>query len=291
MRKLLIMLLVLSATAMYGSSNESLLIGAGDEVHIQVFDTPELEQHSRVTDRGTVDLILGGPVEIGGLTPDAAARAIEQVLVDKKFMNAPHVIVTVEQYATEKVSVLGQVKAPGSYPIATPRSIIDVLSMAGGLTDLADRRITIERHEGKNVIDYFLSNDPQAAFKDAVLIYPGDKVIIPRAKMIYVLGDVGRPGGYPWSTNDSQLTVLQAVSLAGGTPPTAKTSHARLIRRTADGYIEIPLPLADIQKGKRADMRLLGDDIIYVPFSYMKNAAIGLGGIIAAASSAAIYVH
>jgi polysaccharide biosynthesis/export protein len=282
-------LLLSCAAACYGQG-ESLLIGPGDLVHIQVFETADLEQHARVTDAGEVSLVLGGMVKVAGLTPANASVAIEAVLKRSQYLRAPHVTVTVEQYVTETVSILGQVKSPGSYQIDTPRKILDVLSLAGGITDLADRKVTIGRRNSQVTIEYYLSNNALTALNDNVIVYPGDTVVVPKADVVYVLGDVGRPGGFSKTTNDSQLTVLQAVSLAGGMPPTAATSRARLVRKTANGsFVQMPLPLGEMQKGKKPDIVLHADDIIYVPFSYLKNVAMGVGGFVAAASSAAIY--
>src|SRR6266481_4329516 len=123
------------------SQHESLLIGPGDLLNVQVFETPDLTQSPRVTDTGTVPLMLLGELKVVGMTPAQAASAIEQKLVEKNLMLHPVVTVSVQEYATQSVSVLGQVKLPGSYPITAPRTVIDMIAVAGGLTDVADRRI------------------------------------------------------------------------------------------------------------------------------------------------------
>ena len=270
--------------------DESLPIGPGDLVQIQVLSTPDLAQTARVTDAGSITLIIGGEVKLSGLTPSAAAHAIEAKLLDGQYIVDPHVSVVVMQYATQSVSVLGQVHTPGAYPISTPRTVVDVLALAGGLNDNADRTVTIERRFTKERIDYFVSNNSKNALDKNVLVYPGDSVLVPRAKLVYVLGDVGKPGGYPWVTNDSKVSVLQAVSFAGGTMNHAVPSSTRLIHKNPDGsYEERKIQLSDMQKGKIPDIELEADDIIYVPFSYMRNLALSLGGIVAATGSAAIH--
>lgn len=272
------------------AQTESLTIGPGDMLHLKVLEAPELEQSSRVSDAGTLTLILGGKVQVAGLTPAEAAVAIERTLVEGHFVLTPHVSVTTEQTATQNVTILGQVRTPGSYPIATPRPILDVLALAGGLNDLAQRRVTIQRHASKERVDYVLSNSANAALDANVPVYPGDTVLVPKADVVYVLGDVNRPGGIAIVTNDSKLSALQALSLAGGTPPNAVPSHSRLIRKQADGsHVELPLQLSAMQKGKEPDIPLQGDDIIYVPFSYARNMAVGAGSLVGATSSAAIY--
>ena len=103
---------------------------------------------------------------------------------------------------------------------------------------------------------------------------------------MYILGDVNRPGGIAIVTNDSKLSALQALSLAGGTPPNAVPSHARLIRKQADGsHVEIPLQLSAMEKGKQPDIQLQADDILYVPFSYTRNMAVGAGSLVKASAS------
>ncbi|WP_158749465.1 polysaccharide biosynthesis/export family protein [Acidobacterium sp. S8] len=282
--------LALLFVAFCRAQKESITIGPGDLVHVKVLEAAELEQSVRVTDAGAVPLIVGGNVKIAGFTPAEAANEIQRALVEGHYLLTPHVSVTIEQPATENVTVVGQVRAPGSYPIGTPRSILDVLALSGGITDLANREITIERRETKERLRYNLSNHSDKALDENIQIYPGDTILVPKVDLIYALGDLRKPGGFPMSTNDSKLSVLQAIAFAGGTPPTAVPSDARLVRRQADGtYIEIPLPLSDMQKGKKADMPLQADDIIYVPFSYLRNAMLGITNIVAAASSAAIY--
>jgi polysaccharide export outer membrane protein len=259
-------------------------------VHVKVLESPELEQTTRVTDAGALTLILGGKVQVAGLNPAEAAVAVARVLVEGHYLLTPHVSVITEQTATENVTILGQVRTPGSYPIATPRPILDVLALAGGLNDVAQRKVTIQRHSNKERVDYVLSNSANAALDGNIPVYPGDTVLVPKADVVYVLGDVNRPGGIAIVTNDSKLSALQALSLAGGTPPNAVPSHARLIRKQPDGtHVEQQLQLSAMQKGKEPDIPLQGDDIIYVPFSYARNMAVGAGSLVGATSSAAIY--
>jgi polysaccharide biosynthesis/export protein len=284
-------LFFLPAVPLLGQQQESLLIAPGDLLGVYIFDTPELEQHVRVNDAGMVPLLLVGDVKLAGLTVAEADRAIEQKMIAGKYMVHPQVSIRVEQYMTQNVSVLGQVKNPGAYSIATPRSVLDVLTLAGGLTDLADRQIMIQRHsDPSKKTQYFLSNNSNDALEKQVLVYPGDTVLVPKAGIVYVLGDVGHPGGYPMATNDSTITVLKAVALADGTNKTALISGMRLIRKDANGNAQdIPLQFSDIQKGKSPDLALKPEDIVYVPSSHMKNVAINATGIMAAAASAAVF--
>jgi polysaccharide biosynthesis/export protein len=268
---------------------ESLLIGPGDTVQVSVFDTPELSQLARVTDAGSIPLIMGGDVKVSSHTPEEASRMIEKVLLDGNFLLHPRVSVTVAEFATAKVSVMGEVKTPGAYPIHTARSVVDVLALAGGLTEVADRKIAIERHDTHEKLSYFVSNQAKAALEDAVAVHPGDTVYVPKAGIVYVLGDVSHPGGYAMTSNDAQITALQLVARAGGTNHSAVPSATKLIHRSGDSYTELPLALSAMQKGKKPDVKLEANDVIYVPFSYLRNFGMQATGVVASVSSAAIY--
>lgn len=303
---LLIVCLLLSFPVAGLAQQESLLIGPGDMLHVVVFDEPELEQHARVTDSGELPLLMGGNVKVAALTPEAAAAAISKALVDGHYLVHPRISLTVEQYATENISIIGSVKNPGAYPITTGRTVPDAIALAGGLTEDASRSIVIQRHGTGELLTYFLSNDPIATpdasapganvskngtlLSRATLVYPGDTIRVARADLVFALGDMGRPGGFPVVNNDAPLTVLQLVAIAGGTNKTAAPGRARLLRKAPDGSVQdIPISISDMQKGKVPDRSLQANDILYVPFSFMKNASLGVVAIAAAATGAAIY--
>jgi len=289
--KLIIASAILAAlTLSCVAQTESLLIGPGDLLLVEVFDTPEMVQMVRVTDAGTVRLHLIGELKLAGETPIEAGKIVENALIDEKIMREPQVTVRIEEYGTD-VSVLGEVKNPGTYSITTAQPILKILSLAGGLTGMADRNVTVQRHHDRSQkIQYYLANDAEQALADGLMVYPGDIVVVPRAAIVYVLGDVARPGGYPITTNDSRLTVLQAIAMAGSANKTSVASHVRLIRKTSEGQQELPIQLAAIQKGKQPDLVLQPDDVLYVPFSWMKNVAISASSIAASTSGAAVYV-
>jgi polysaccharide export outer membrane protein len=270
---------------------ESLLIGPGDVLHVQVVDAPEMEQHVRVTDNGMIPLVGAGDVKVGGLSVAGAQTAIHDHLIATHYMNHPQVLVSVEQYATETVSVIGEVARPGVFPITTPRTVLDVLSFAGGITNVADRNITIQHHGSKDdSASYYVSNDPKQAIASQVMVNPGDTVIVPRAGIVYILGDVNRPGGFAMSNNQDHMTLLQALALAGGVTHSAKQGHARLIRVAEGTQQEQQLNLGEIQKGKRPNPTLYPGDILYVPFSWTKNfVTAGAPNLAGSAATAAIY--
>jgi polysaccharide export outer membrane protein len=273
------------------ASKDSLLISPGDSIHISVLDMPEFDQHARVTDEGEVPVQGIGNVKVTDMSPAEAATAIHDRLVSAHFLNHPEVSVVVDQYATQNVTVIGEVRSPGAYPLSTPRPILDVIALGGGLDQVADRNVLVEWHGDQgNPLRYKLSNNAGQAIKDQVLVNPGDTVVVPKAGIIYVLGDVNRPGGYTMTDNESEMSLLEALSMAGGAARTAKLGHARLIRKVEHSEVEISL--GEIQKGKQPDFAMTPGDILYVPFSYAKNLIIGSSaGIVGAASAAAIYTE
>jgi polysaccharide export outer membrane protein len=287
-----VLLLLFGIAASSQAQNESLLIGPGDLLHLQVYDTPEMEQRARVTDAGNIPFSFLGNVHVASLTPEQAAKQIEGQLIAAGVMLHPQVTVRVEAYATQNVSVMGEVQKPGPYEIDTPHKVVEVLALAGGLTYIADRHITIERYgTSKQKVEYYYSNAAASALSDDPMVYPGDTVVVSKAAVVYVLGDVLKPGGYPISTNDSRMTVLQAIALAGYANHTAAVGKSKLVRATPTGVEEIDLRVSAMEKGKKPDVALLPDDVVYVPFSFMRNVGVNGTGILASATSAAIYIH
>jgi polysaccharide export outer membrane protein len=268
---------------------ESLLIGPGDLLRISVLRESELDQHVRVLDSGAITLALVGNLPVQGLTPAQAAARIAEKYRDGGFLLHPEVSVFVDEYATQTVTILGQVAHPGIVRLAAPRTLIDVISQAGGLTESADRHIVIERggKDGER-IRAFLSNRSDDALNADILVRPGDTILVPKAGIVYILGDVAHPGGYVMQ-NDSQLTVLQAIALAAGTSKTASEKRVRLVRNIDGLSQSVDLPLRDMERGRAPDVPLLANDILYVPFSLVKNISLGIADITASASSALIY--
>jgi polysaccharide export outer membrane protein len=270
------------------SQNESLLIGRGDLLHITFFREPELEQKVRVKDSGEIDLDLAGTVRVAGFTSADAAKKIAQLYSLGHYLNYPQVSVVIEEFATQSVSVLGQVSRPGIFTVTTARSLLDVLAMAGGLTETADRHITVQHSNQREKSVVFLPNDAATSLQNGTIVYPGDTVVVPKAGIVYVLGDVARPGGYVMQ-DDANLTVLQAIAMASGANRAAKEDATRLIRKINGRYQEGGVPLRDIERGKKPDMQLEADDVLYVPFSMARNVVLGNSSILSSTSAAAIY--
>ncbi len=260
-------------------------------VSIHVFGEPELSEPLRVSDAGDITEPFVGKVHVAGLTPSQVAAALEQQFVAQQYLLEPRITVTVEQYFTENIAVVGQVKSVGTFAAPTGRTISEVIAQAGGLLDNADRHVVIRRHADGREVPFFFSNSPGSLLGDQPIVYPGDTVFVPKAGTVYMMGDVARAGGYVMNNDHSQLTALQLLALAGGANNTSRPSRARLVRQGPDGAPhEVQLALDEMRKGLAPDVPLLPDDIVYVPFSYLKNIAVSLPAIVASAASAAVYV-
>lgn len=267
-----------------------LKISGGDLLLIDVFDTPELSAKLRVSEKGEIALPVGGGVLVAGLTAEEATSRIEQRFRDNKILKNPHVSVFIQEYATQGVSVLGEVKNPGVYPVFGAHGLLDFISTAGGVTAVAGKAVTIT-HKGDpehpQIVQ--LDNAPDMAVRAGVDILPGDTIIVPRSGIVYVVGDFVRPGGFLIENND-RLTVLQAMALAQGANRTASLNHAKLIRKTTSGRREIPIELKKLLAGKRDDVRLEDGDILFVPSSEVKAMAYrGLEATVGLATGVIIY--
>jgi polysaccharide export outer membrane protein len=268
---------------------ERLFIGPGDLLNVTVFGVPELQQTVRVSETGDAALSLIGKTHLGGMTTAGASAALEDEYRGRKMLVDPHITVLVTEYATEGISVLGEVTKPGVYPLLGPHSLLDIISAAGGLTQLAGSSVSIRRRSGAEQVVQLDANDPQKALAQDVELQPADTVVVSRAAIAYVVGDVGKPGGFPMQ-NNGRLTILQAIALASGVNKTAALRHSKIIRKTSTGYEEIDIHLAQLLQGKSPDRPLQPEDIVFVPNSRLKSAvAGGYTAAVQAATSAVIY--
>jgi polysaccharide export outer membrane protein len=267
-----------------------LLIGGGDLLKVSIFGAPESDQEVRVDQAGNVSLSFIGSVHVAGLTNTEAQDLIAKKLVAGGFFAQPQVSVFEKEYATQGISVLGEVQHPGVYPILGTRRLFDVISLAGGTGPKAGRLVSIShRDHPESPRSVMLSNDANESAKSNIEVFPGDTVVVSRAGVVYVVGDVHRPSGVIMD-NGTNMTVLQAIAMAEGTNPTASLNKAKLIRTTPTGRQEMPLALKDMLSSKAPDMRLQAEDIIFVPSSAAKSVGRRtLEAIVQTASGVAIY--
>jgi polysaccharide export outer membrane protein len=268
----------------------ALKIAPGDLLHITVFDVPEMTQDLRVGSKGEAQLALIGNIELAGLTGEEAAEKLANELRDRKLLLRPQVNVLIKEFASQGVSIIGEVQRPGVYQVLGARSLLDLISMAGGLTTVADTRITVKRRRGseQTITTRLKTDDPATSLTNNVQIYPGDLILVPRAGIVYVLGDVNKPGGFVMQ-DSGRITLLQALAQAGGTSKSASLSKAVLMRRNQDGYETTKLHVGKIEKGEEPDPQLQANDILFVPNNRLKNTLTGAQAMISAIGSASIY--
>lgn len=263
--------------------NDSITIGPGDVIDLSVYRVPELLLKVRVDSNGSVSLPLIGDLKLAGLTVRDAQLLIASELVRRQLVLKPEVSIFVETFATQGITVSGQVNAPGVYPLMGPHRLFDAISTAGGFTPKAGHTVTIlhkRSQDREQVIDLSGDrNDEQAN----VPIYPGDTIIVSEAGVVYVLGEVNKPGAFLMGTNTS-ISVMKAIAMAGSTTKVASLKHAVLIRKASSGSIEMEISLDDIYHGKSSDVALHPEDIVFVPLSNLKYyGAMGIQGAIQAA--------
>ena len=267
-------------------SGSGLLLGPGDLIDVGVYNVPELATKARIGSNGDIYLPLVDYIHIAGLTPEEAQNLIQKRLADGGFVRNPHVNVFVDEHAMKGASLLGEVAKPGIYPMLGQQRLFDLISAAGGFSASAGRSISITHRDqpDKPVVvplSRNLSDDPESN----VLVFPGDTIIVRKADVVYVVGDVGRPSGF--LMDNGRLTVLQAIALAGGTNKTAKLSGVKLIHRGSSGITETTIQLKKILQAKASDQPLQAEDILFVPSSAAK---VAMGQTLGAALQAATAV-
>ena len=258
------------------NSAPPLKIGSGDLIDVTMFDNQDLSGRFRVDEKGDITVPLIGSTHVEGLTADEAAALIEQRYVEAQILQPAdsHATVFISEYATQGITVNGEVKSPGVYPALGIRKLNDVISAAGGVTPAAASKVVITHRDdpGNSItVDY----NPEAlnpVIPD-VQIFPGDTLMVPRAGIVYVLGAVGRAGGYVLDGRNT-LTVEEVMALAGGGGHAPALKRVQLVRTLADGRKEaITIPVNLIYKGQAPDVALKDGDILFVPTSNIKLAA------------------
>jgi polysaccharide biosynthesis/export protein len=271
---------------------QKVAISPGDVLSVEVFDTPELSTESaRVSESGQIDLPVLGLVKVAGLNPIQAAVRIESELRSHGLMLEPHVTVSVLAYASQVATVLGEVKTAGVYPVFGGRRLLDVIALAGGLSPSAGKIVTIAHRDDPHhpIIVRLVQNARSLGAQQNPIIQPDDTIEIGKAGIIYILGAVGRAGGFLIDNNE-RVSLLQAITLAGGWSKTAALSKALLIRKVPQGHEQLKLDLKHVLKGSQADIRIQNGDILYIPDSLGKTLAYrGMEAVIAAAQTAVVY--
>jgi polysaccharide export outer membrane protein len=266
-------------------------LGVGDLLEVSVYNVPELNTKVRVSNAGDVYLPLVDYVHVEGLTQEEAQSLIAKRLEDGGFVRSPHVTIFIDEASSQGITILGEVGKPGIYPELGDHHLYAIVSQAGGFTPSAARKVSILRRNQPQAIHVDLPRNLADDLSANIEIMPGDTITVPRAPIIYVVGDVGRPSGL--LVDNGSMTVLQALALAGGTNHTAKLGGARLIRKGPTGMTETKVEIKKMLEAKAPDMTLQGDDILFVPVSSGKViAGKTLEVAMAAATAVTVYsVH
>ena len=250
-------------------SDSELLIGSGDLLEVSVLGAPDYVKEVRVSTDGWITLPLIGQVKVLDISISQAERLVANRLTEGAFFNNPHVSIVGKEFATQGITVLGEVQKPAIYPLAGKRTLFDAISAAGGTSPKAGKTaIVIHRALPQEPETIDLSYDVTGSTRANVSLLPGDTIVVSKAGIVYVIGDVRTPTGI--ILENPNLTVLQAIAMAQGTNSTASLDNARLIRKTPQGSEETPFSLKKVIAAKATDFTLQADDIVFVPSSTAK---------------------
>ena len=267
------------------------LLGPDDQLEIsgsELIDSGN--KPSRIDGEGDVDVPLVGRVHVAGLTARGAEEKLNGIL--RKYIRDPEVAVNVVEVHSEPVSVLGAVNTPGVHQVQGHKTLLEMLASAGGVRPDAGYSIHVTRQlewgclplpgaqvdptsqfsvAEVNLKSIMNAKDPE----DNIQIFPHDVISVPKAETVYVIGDVKRSGGFALDEKRS-VSVLQALSLAEGLTGTADTHHAKILRvkGDADEREELPVDLKEVLRGKQPDIAMKADDILFIPGSTGKKAAL-----------------
>lgn len=267
------------------------LLGPDDQLEIA---GPELTESGnkpvRIDSDGDVQAPLLGRIHVAGHTVQEVEKELNKAL--SKYIREPQVVVNVVEVRSQPVSVLGAVNTPGVHQVQGRQTLLEMLSLAGGIRQDAGYSVRITRQVEWGCIPLpGAQMDPSGKFSVAELnlkkimeaknpaeniqIFPHDVISVPKAEMVYVIGEVRRSGGFVLGEHQS-ISVLQALSMAEGLNGTADTRHAKILRlnRDADQREELPVDVKDLLAGKRKDVSLQADDILFIPGSTGKKAAL-----------------
>lgn len=253
---LIFIVLFLSVVPAYA---DDYVIGGGDTLKISVYDHADLESKVRVSEHGSVILPLIGTIKVSEMTIDQATLKIASKYASGYIVN-PQVSIFVDEYRSQKATILGQVKKPGVYELREATSILELISKAEGLTpESGETAIITRKKDGKeenlkiNIKELTESGDS----KLNILVHDNDTIFISKVDLFYVTGEVGHPNAYSY---EKEMTVIKAIAKAKGLTPKASASSIKIIRKNEGKETE----LEDVNM----DDPVLPGDVIVVPESF-----------------------
>jgi polysaccharide export outer membrane protein len=266
----------LFAAAQINSDPSDYLLGAGDLLQVTVFESEELNAKVRVSSRGHITLPLLGQVEVKGLSAREAEVRIE-TLYKKRYIKDPHVSVFVQEHFSQRITLIGQFKNPGTYDYLSKMRLIDVMALGGGLSEQAGRTAQIRRMGTSAEQPPTLLIDLDKMIREGhselnIVINGGDVIFVPEAGMFFVDGAVRNPGAYHIRR---QTNISEALSVAGGMAPYANAETVILIRHLGNGerqVLELALGDREVQETQVSDR-----DVILIKTSTMGRVLNGFG--------------
>jgi polysaccharide export outer membrane protein len=268
-----------------------LKIAPGFLLNIQVYDEPDFSGPTRVDNDGNISIAFLKPIHVSGDTVSQAKERVQKAFRDQGILKNPQISLDVQQFATTTATVMGEVQNPGKVELLAPHSLLEVIGMTGGETQLAGNEIELRRANGdpSSKTYHYAKGGDTSAIRD-VMVNPGDTVIVNRTGIVYVLGAVNRPGGYAMQ-EQGELNVAQAISLAQGLALQAKVGALRVVQHRSDGQmVEVPISYNKIMSGKEQPLSLSAGDIVYVPISKVKTVLGSTVSLVGQTTAAAIYV-
>lgn len=254
-----------------GADQSHYLISPGDVLDVSVFGASDLSQKAVVNSTGNIYMPLINYVHIAGMHVEDAQGTLEQAYLTNGILKSPHVSIVIASYSSGVV-LMGEVTKPGIYPIVGSGRLFDILAEAGGTSAGAGQVVTITHKGSTESQTVMLSSDPIKSLAADVPVQQGDTIIVSKAGVVYVVGEVNSPSGFLMDEKD-QYTVMKVIAMAHGTTKVAKTSKARIVRRTPDGEKEILVPLDKILISKAPDVPMQSNDILFIPTNKGKLAA------------------
>ena len=262
-------------TALLMPGQRDPLINAGDLIVVRVFGASEFAPPVRVSIDGNVQLPLIGLVPIAGLTVNRAEDVVAQRLASAGMFINPQVTIQVTEAAVQFATVAGEMH--GNIPIAGSRHLLDVLAAAGQMPPTASHILTVIRPGADKSIVVDLGTDPTKSAQSDIAILPGDKIIVSRVGVVYILGAFKTQGAIPLQQN-SPLTLMQATALSGGTGFEGKYKDLRIVRTQGLTRTVVKVDIKKVLNGSAPDPVLQADDVVFLPTDAIK-AAIKGGGL------------
>lgn len=264
-------------------------VGPEDLLDVTFMQADDLDREVRVNGQGEISLPLVGSVKVSGLSPQAIEKRLAQLYREGEYIRKPQISVQVKEYRHQRVMVTGAVKTPGAHEVIGPRTLLEMLGKAGGLTEQAGDLVQVIRSQSASEVRQALAGKAMEPFSPGsetivvdlkrlvghgvlelnLPIKNGDVIYVPFAQNAYVLGAVTTPKNVPVKDN---ITAIQAVAMAGGQHVILSSNQVTIVRFNDRGETTtLTLDLKKVTAGQEADIPLKGGDIVFVQESGIRR--------------------